>query len=139
VVKAHCGFGILLPAGSGQKYPHAVLNPGEFSWTVGASGISANATTEGGFDLAIFEDRRYLTGANMTLWRTRVSGGESRQGGAPKHVIAGPELQFTMQAGRVYTFNAGICVYSDRTNGIGSAGAQALLQGMLTKMWSFGY
>ena len=44
-----------------------------------------------------------------------------------------------MQPGRVYTFNAGIWVYTDRTNGVGSAGAQSRLQGMLTKMWSFGY
>jgi hypothetical protein len=138
-VKAHCGFGIFLPASSGQKYPHAVLNPGEFSYAVGASGISGNATSEGGFDLAIFEDGRYLTGANIKLWRVRVSSGEDSHGGQPSHLIAGPELQFTMQAGRTYTFNAGIWAYSDRTNGIGSAGAQARLQGMLTKMWSFGY
>lgn len=138
-VKAHCGFGIFLPESSGQKYPHAVLNPGEFSYTVGTSGIGGSATSEGGFDLAIFEDGRYLTGANIKLWRKRVSGGEESQGSQPNHLIAGPELQFTMQAGRTYTFNAGIWVYSDRTNGIGSAGAQSRLQGMLTKMWSFGY
>jgi hypothetical protein len=138
-VKAHCGFGIFLPQSSGQKYPHAVLNPGEWSWTVGASGISSNATSEGGFDLAIFEEGRFVTGAGIKLWRYRVSSGEDSHGSQPKHLITGPDLQFTMNPGRQYTFNAGIWVYSDRTNGIGSAGAQARLQGMLTKMWSFGY
>lgn len=138
-VKAHCGFGIFLPQSSGTKYPHAVLNPGEWSYTVGASGISANATAEGGFDLAIFEEGRYVTGAGIKLWRKRVSSGESDQGVRPKHLITGPELQFNMNPGRQYTFNAGIWAFSDRTNGIGSAGAQARLQGMLTRMWSFGY
>lgn len=138
-VKAHCGFGIFLPQSSGPKYPHAVLNPGEWSWTVGASGIGSNATAEAGFDLAIFEEGRYVTGAGIKLFRYRVSSGEDSHGGAPKHLITGPELQFTMNPGRQYTFNAGIWVYSDRTNGIGSAGAQSRLQGMLTKMWSFGY
>lgn len=82
---------------------------------------------------------RCLTGAGIKLWRTRVSSGESRQGSTPNHLITGPELQFTMSAGRTYTFNAGIWVYTDRANGIGSAGAQSLLQGYLTRMWSFGY
>jgi hypothetical protein len=138
-VKAHCGFGIFLPQSSGQKYPHAVLNPGEWSWAIGASGFSANATAEAGFDLAIFEEGRYVTGAGIKLFRYRVSSGEESHGSAPKHLITGPDLQFTMNPGRQYTFNAGIWVYSDRTNGIGSAGAQSRLQGMLTKMWSFGY
>lgn len=112
---------------------------GEWSYTVGTAGVGGDATSEGGFDLAIFEDGRYLTGAAIKLWRKRVSGGEDSQWSEPKHLIAGPELQFTMQPGRVYTFNAGIWVYTDRTNGLGSAGAQSRLQGMLTKMWSFGY
>ncbi len=138
-VKAHCGFGIFLPQSSGQKYPHAVLNPGEWSYAVGTSGVGGNATAEGGFDLAIFEEGRFVAGADIKLWRKRVSGGEDSHWSEPSRLITGPELQFTMQPGRQYTFNAGIWVYSDRTNGIGSAGAQARLQGMLTKMWSFGY
>ncbi len=142
-VNAHVGFGVFLNWGPGQKFPHAVLNPGRFSHVVRAVGVGSNATSEGGFELTIFEDGQFLTGASRRLWRSRVSGtlfdpDESASGGMGNHVITGPELQFTLRAGHGYTFNAGVWVYSDRSTGVGGGAAQSLLQGTLTRMWVFG-
>jgi hypothetical protein len=143
-VNAHAGFGVFVRSDvMGQKFPHAVLNPGSYSFQVRAVGVDSNATSEGGFDLAVFEDGRFLTGADRKLWRSRVSAtlfdpDESASGGQGNHLIAGPELQFTMRPGHSYTFNAGIWVISDRSTGIGAGAAQSILRGTLTRMWVFG-
>jgi hypothetical protein len=138
-VRAHCGFGIFLPQGSGQKFPHMVLNPGKWNWAVGTQGVGGNATSEGGLDLAVFDSGQFVTLASAKLWRKRVSGGEDAQGSQPNHMIAGPELQFTAQAGHTYTVNAGIWAFTDKSSGIGAAAAASQLQGFVTKMWAFGY
>ncbi|MEU6934827.1 hypothetical protein AB4225_18825 [Streptomyces sp. 2RAF24] len=139
LVAAHAGFGVVLPTTNpGQKFPHAVLNPGRFSFVLKTVGVGGNATSEGGFELTVFEDGRFLVGANAQLWRSRISGGEESRGGDGPRPMAGPELQFTMVPGRSYVFNAGIWVLSDRSTGIGAAAAQSLLQGTITRMWMFG-
>ena len=138
-VNAHAGFGVFLRSDTtGQRFPHAVLNPGRFSHALRTVGIGSNATSEGGFELTVFEDGRLLAAASRKLWRSRISAGESASGGQGPHVITGPELEFTIRQGRGYTFNAGIWVFSDRSTGIGAAAVQSLLQGVVTRMWVFG-
>ncbi|MBM7440941.1 hypothetical protein [Streptomyces sp. HB132] len=138
-VNAHAGFGVFLRSDTpGQRFPHAVLNPGRFSHVMKAVGVGSNATSEGGFELTVFEDGRLLAAVGRKLWRARISAGESSSGGQGPFLITGPELQFTLQPGRGYTFNAGIWVYSDRSTGIGGAAVQSLLQGVVTRMWVFG-
>ena len=110
-VNAHVGFGVFLRSDTtAQKFPHAVLNPGRFSFTSRAIGIGSNATSEGGFEITVFEDGRLLAAASRTLWRSRISTDESASGGQGDHVITGPELEFTIRPGLGYTFNAGIWV-----------------------------
>ncbi|MDP9813978.1 hypothetical protein J2W42_006860 [Rhizobium tibeticum] len=143
-INAHVGFGVFLRSDTtGQRFPHAVLNPGRFSFAARAVGVGSNATTEGGFELTVFEDGQFLTGASRRLWRARVSGSvfdpdESTSGSQGPQVMAGPELAFTIKAGHGYTFNAGIWVFSDRSIGIGAGAVQSLLQGVVTRMWVFG-
>ncbi|MET7620339.1 hypothetical protein [Streptomyces sp. NPDC005408] len=138
-VNAHAGFGVFLRSDTpGQRFPHAVLNPGRWSNVLKTVGIGSNATSEGGFELTVFEDGRLLAAASRKLWRTRIGAGESASGGEGWHLITGPELEFTIQPGRGYTFNAGVWVFSDRSTGIGAAAVQSLLQGIVTRMWVFG-
>ncbi len=143
-VNAHAGFGVFLRSDvEGQRFPHAVLNPGRFSFAVGTNGVGSNATSEGGFELTVFEDGRPLVDASRKLWRSRVSGTlfdptESASGSQGPQAFTGPELAFTNRPGLGYTFNAGIWVYSDHSAGIGVAGGQSLLQGSISRMWVFG-
>lgn len=143
-VNAHAGFGVFLRSDvGGRRFPHAVLNPGRFRWAVRAVGVGSNATSEGGFELTVFEDGRLLAAASRKLWRGRVSGSvfspdESASGSQPNQLITGPELEFTLRAGHEYTFNAGIWVYSDRSTGVGAGAVQSLLEGFVTRMWVFG-
>ena len=116
-VNAHAGFGVFLRSDvEGQRFPHAVLNPGRFSFAVGTNGVGSNATSEGGFELTVFEDGRPLVDASRKLWRSRVSGTlfdptESASGSQGPQAFTGPELAFTNRPGLGYTFNAGM-VYS---------------------------
>lgn len=138
-VNAHAGFGVFLRSGStGQRFPHAVLNPGRFSYAMRSVGIGGNATSEGGFEITVFEDGRLLAAASRKLWRKRISGNESASDAQGPQVFTGPELQFTIHPGREYTFNAGIWVFTDRSTGVGAAAVQSLLQGTVTRMWVFG-
>ncbi|MGF7121631.1 hypothetical protein [Rhodococcus sp. BE178] len=143
-VNAHAGFGVFLRSDTtGQRFPHAVLNPGRFTFQLRAVGVGANATSEGGFELTVFEDGKFLTGASRKLWRSRVGSSlfnpdESSSGGQENHPITGPELEFTLRRDHGYTFNAGIWVFSDRSTGVGAGAVQSLLQGILTRMWVFG-
>lgn len=143
-VNAHCGFGVFLRSSTTKTvFPHAVLNPGRFSFATRAVGIGSNATSEGGFELTVFEDGRFLAAASRKLWRSRVSGSfgdpdESASGGQGPQLIAGPEFQFTIRAGHEYTFNAGIWAFSDRSTGVGAGAVQSLMEGIITRMWVFG-
>jgi hypothetical protein len=138
-VKAHCGFGVVLPRTDveSRRFPHAVINPGRFARTLKTVGVGSNATTEGGFDLAVFEDGRFLVLADRKLWRKRIGAGEEDAFTSPTAAITGPELAFTMRPGHEYSFNAGIWVYTDRTNGIGAAAAVSQLVGTISRMWVF--
>ncbi|MEU6572629.1 hypothetical protein [Streptomyces sp. NPDC046805] len=138
-VNAHAGVGIFLSSDTeGKRFPHSVLDPGRYSFREATVGIGANATSEGGFELTVFEDGHFLTGASRLLWHRRVSEGDDASGGQEAQVFTGPELEFTLRAGHGYTFNAGIWVTSDRTTGIGAAAVQSLLQGTVARMWVFG-
>jgi hypothetical protein len=143
-VNAHAGFGVFLRSDAqGQRFPHAVLNPGRYSFSLGTNGVGSNATSEGGFELTVFEEGRLLAAASRTLWRSRVSGTlldptESASGSQGPQPMTGPELAFTIRPGLGYTFNAGIWVFSDRSAGIGVAGVQSVLQGVISRMWVFG-
>jgi hypothetical protein len=143
-VNAHAGFGVFLRSDTqGQRFPHAVLNPGQYSFSLATNGVGSNATSEGGFELTVFEEGQLLTVADRKLWRSRVSGTlfdptESASGSQGPQPMTGPELAFTIRPGLGYTFNAGIWVFSDRSTGIGVAGVQSLLQGVVSRMWVFG-
>ncbi|MFC8510476.1 hypothetical protein ACFU3J_31220 [Streptomyces sp. NPDC057411] len=140
LVAAHAGVGVVLPSTNPGKlkYPHAVLDPGRYSYAVKTVGLGGNATSEGGFDLAVFENGRFLVNAFSQLWRARISGNEERTGGDGPRPMTGPDVQFFMNPGAVYTFHAGIWVVTDRSTGLGAAAAQSLLQGTVNRMWMFG-
>ena len=142
-VNAHVGFGVFLRSETTkQVFPHAGIGPGRFSFAARAIGVGSNAVAEGGFELTVFEDGQFLTGASRRLWRGRVSGtvfdpDESASGGDGPKFFAGPELQFTIRAGHGYTFNAGVWAFSDRSTGAGAAGVQSFIEATIKRMWVF--
>jgi hypothetical protein len=135
-VNASVGFGVFFRSDTtAQRFLHSVLNPGRFKFSVETSfGFGTNATSEGGFDLTVFEDGQFLVGASRKLWRRRIGSDEFSSEEQGQHLIFGPDLQFIMRAGHDYTFNAGIWVFSDYTSGIGVAAAQSILDGIVTSI-----
>ena len=137
-INAHAGFGVFLRSDvTAQKYPHAILNPGWFHYSLGTS-LWGDATSEGGFELTVFENGQFLVAADQKLWRRRISNGEHSSLVVPDQLYAGPELQFTQRGGVGYTFNAGIWVYSDYSDGIDGSAALSELDGRVTWMWVAG-
>jgi hypothetical protein len=142
-VNAHVGFGVFLRSDTTKKvFPHSGLDPGRWSFAARAIGVGSNAVAEGGFELTVFEDGQYLTGASRRLWRGRVSGtvfdpDESASGRQGPQFFAGPELEFTIRAGHGYTFNAGVWAFSDRSTGAGAAGVQSFIEATIKRMWVF--
>jgi hypothetical protein len=142
-VNAHVGFGVFLKSDTTKKvFPHSGLDPGRFSYAARAIGVGSNAVAEGGFELTVFEDGQFLTGASRRLWRGRVSGtvfdpDESTSGAQGPKFFAGPELEFTIRAGHGYTFNAGVWAFSDRSTGAGAAGVQSFIDATIKRMWVF--
>ncbi|MFB6560763.1 hypothetical protein ACFCYH_18100 [Streptomyces sp. NPDC056400] len=133
---AHAGFGVWMAfEGPGRKFPHAVLNPGEFKFVLATAGFGSNATSEGGFALSVFEDGRFLTGTSNKMWRRRISGTEAATGGMGPQIVTAPDFEFNLRSGHAYSVNAGIWVVTDRSPGVGVAAAQSVMSARLTRMW----
>ncbi|MET9959581.1 hypothetical protein ABZ128_10975 [Streptomyces sp. NPDC006326] len=137
-VIAHAGFGVFMVfENPGKKFPHAVLKPGSFAFHVQTVGVGSNATSEGGFDLAVFEDGRFLTGASRRLWRSRISGFEEAEGRDGPLTITAPDVEFNLRPGHGYSVNAGIWVVTDRSTGVGAGAAWSQIAAKMTRMWLF--
>jgi hypothetical protein len=140
-VEAHAGFGVVLSTDrslTARAFPFCHMAHAFF---VGAVGIGANAVSEGGMDLAAFEENRLVGFKSVTLWRNRVSASvlhpdERARGRTGPELVQfpgnpgeGAGLTFRMNPGHLYGFNVGIWVHSDRSFGVGAGLAQALIEG----------
>jgi hypothetical protein len=140
-VDAHAGFGLLFrPA----QVTTLVLAKGVsarlmgFMWDTAAGGIGANATVEGWMEFTVVENGREVARSEAKLWRNRVSASFSleraKDEGPAVRDDRPPELRFTMQPGREYTFNVGVRVFTDRSSGVGQAGARSAIFGWVQTM-----
>ncbi|MFE3199151.1 hypothetical protein [Embleya sp. NPDC059237] len=134
-VEAHAGFGLSLPSRH-CKWGADSVRRMRHSFAVGAQSLGGNATSEGGVECTVMEDANLLTSASHKLWRSRVSGFESDHGGSGADYITDSPLyvEWVASAGHYYTFNVGIWAFSDTHSGVGSAGAQALIEGFVPTM-----
>ncbi|MCE0448030.1 MULTISPECIES: hypothetical protein [Streptomyces] len=134
-VIAHAGCGVwMVFENPGKKFPRAFLNPGSFAFHVKTVGVGSNATSEGGFELAVFEDGRFLTSASRRLWRSRISGFEEAQGRDGPLSITTPNVEFNLRPGHGYSVNAFIWVVTDRSTGVGAAAAVSRISARMPRM-----
>jgi hypothetical protein len=140
-VAVHVGVGLVLTT----PFPvvaqgWSILEPGRYIYALRAVGIGSNATTEGGVEVTALENGQLIASLNSQWWRRRISANESASDQRGPASIAVPlglpeELTWTMQPGREYTFNVGIWAFTDRSTGIGAAAVQAVIQGVVSKIW----
>jgi hypothetical protein len=138
-VEAHAGFGVVLRTDRSVSARGAHFSKMRFVFNTLAEGIGANATSEGGMDIAAFEDGRLVGILSEKMWRNRVSASlfspHEEGHGVEGPVIRGPQhLVFPMNPGHEYAYNVGIWVFTDRSTGIGTGGAQSLIEGFTSMM-----
>ena len=129
-VNAHAGYGLSLTTDQQVNVTGRSFRKMRYHYTVGCTGVGGDATSEGGMEFTALENGQFLTSASSKVWRKRVSGVERAAFGEGPFLITEPtELAFTMKPGRQYTFNVGVWAFSDRSHGVGTAWAQALIEG----------
>ncbi|QYC42484.1 hypothetical protein Nocox_24405 [Nonomuraea coxensis DSM 45129] len=82
-------------------------------------GFDADATSEGGTELTVFEDGRFVTSATDKRWRIRVAGDTPNTSHSSEGFAVGElmEVTWVMRPGRTYTFNLGAWVYAEAHDG----------------------
>lgn len=130
-VNVHAGFGVGLsvdrPARAGAwAFLEDVLAIYKMKTT---PGIGSNATTEGGVEVTALRNGTDLVASfGNRLFRRRISQSEStdeRVGPSnwPVPYPSPSELSWQMPPGQTFTFNVGAWVFTDRSAGVGGAGA----------------
>jgi hypothetical protein len=111
------------------------------NYVVDSGYLGGSATAEGGMEITVLEDGRFLTAAQDKRWRKRVSAGESDSGDSGGFGTGAPiEVTWTMQPGQAYTLNVGAWVFCESQFGAGAAGfsfSQGNLHGIVTLMSLF--
>ncbi|MGW6983912.1 hypothetical protein ACWGE1_31475 [Streptomyces sp. NPDC054932] len=131
-VGTHAGIGVVGHSGPGRKSATAVLRA-SFAFLVKTFGINSTATSEGGFDVAVFEDGQFLDVADHKLWRVRISANEERHGGDARRFFSNP-LTFQLGPDHGYSVNVGVWALTDRENGFGAAAAQSTIEGIIERI-----
>jgi hypothetical protein len=133
-VNAHAGFGVALTTDHTVRAVGRCARRTHYSYHVRAVGVGSNMTAEGGTELTVLEDGALIAAATEKVFRKRVSASlfspdesdDSDSGGFG--VGEAMQVNFTMQPGRIYTFNIGGWAFCDRATGVGAAGGQALVE-----------
>lgn len=131
----HAGFGLILRTDRPVTAEGASLRKMSFKWQTQAGGVNSFALSEGGMEFTALENGQLIASASDKLFRKRVSGGvfdaeEASDEVATFDVWKPLALNFQMNPGREYTFNVGIWITADRSNGLGGSSAcQGLLDG----------
>jgi hypothetical protein len=135
-VNAHAGFGIAFHAGGTRTVKADSQRRATHGYVVGAKGLGANATAEGGLECTFFENGQFKKGDSRRLYRRRASVNETFVVNPGVWVVDPPmPLEFPVVAGRDYNFNVGVWAYSDNTSGAGVSTASSVCQVLVQSMW----
>lgn len=120
---AHAGFGVSFVADRNARAMTRSLRSSTEDYLVTA-GTDGSATSEGGMDMAVFEDGRLVNDiVRDRRWRKRVSSWESDSWTADGSTLGEPiEIVWPMIAGRTYNINVGAWVFCERRWGFGLGG-----------------
>ena len=79
-VDAHAGFGVVLTTDRVKPVLARSQRSSSHNYVVNSGYLGGSATAEGGMEITVLEDGRFLTAAQDKRWRKRVSAGESDSG-----------------------------------------------------------
>jgi hypothetical protein len=134
-VSSHTGVGCLVRTDREVVFEFFARRANRHSFVVGARGVSANATSEGGLETTFMRGSQLLQGGTFPLFRRRVSAGEDRRDSTGWTEDTYPNGMGGRFGPGEYVFNAGIFTFTDFSTGVaGVAGAQSLVQSEILEM-----
>lgn len=138
LVEAHAGVGIALRTTWPAKATMRCLRRIQVIYNVAGS-ADAWALTEGGIELTILRDGVLVNAAQHKVFRARASAGDSMSDSFGFYGEPEPrELSCHMDAGPIYTFNAGIWIRVERHKTVlGDGGANAFMDAFFDTMSVF--
>jgi hypothetical protein len=132
-VGTHTGVGVVRREGPGRKSASAVLRAAHV-FALKTLGVAGDATSEGGFDLAVFEDGSFVGVVDHKLWRSRIGPNEERNGAEGPRELFSNALNFQLGPDHGYSVNVGVWALSDRSPGIGAAAVQSLIEAVVSEI-----
>jgi hypothetical protein len=133
-VQAHIGVGCIVRIERQIVVQFFAPRSSRHSYVVGARGVSASATSEGGAETTFMRGSTVLQGGTIPFWHRRVSGFEDARDQTNFTSGVFPNGSGLRIDPGDYAFNAGIYAFADHSSGIGSAGVQSLVQSDILEM-----
>lgn len=135
-VNAHIGVGCVVRTDRPIVVELFASRSSRHSFSMGARGIGASATSEGGLETTFMRGGQVLMAGNFPLWHRRVSG-LSENASDRTNFASG--VYPNGMGGRIdpgeYAFNVGIWAFADYSSGVGgAAGVQSLVQSNILDM-----
>jgi hypothetical protein len=134
-VSSHIGVGCLVRIDRPVAVELFAQRASRHEFTVGAGGIGANATSEGGLETTFMRGSTVIMGGTMPMFRRRVSAGEDGQESTGWSEGTYPNgMGGRIEPGE-YFFNVGIYTFTDFSSGfLGSSFAKSLVQSVIRNM-----
>jgi hypothetical protein len=141
-VNAYSGFGMtFIPRASGTLVAGFQIDSAHYSYSVGSYGIGGNATAQGTLEIGILNVMPPpippipVIFASTQSWRKRVSGNETAQDSQSNLRLSAATNTFNVTVGQIYVMWASLYCFTDRSPGVGIAGAQSLGEGFVSSLW----
>ncbi|MER8482603.1 hypothetical protein [Mesorhizobium sp. M1322] len=133
-VHAHIGVGCIVRTDRPIAVELFAPRSSRHSFAIGARGIGASATSEGGLETTFMRGGQVLMAGTFPWWRRRGSSLSENARGRTGFTSVFP----SGMGGRIdpgeYTFHVGIWAFADCSSGIGSAGVQSLVESSIIEM-----
>jgi hypothetical protein len=134
-VSSHIGVGCLVRIDRPVVVELYAQRASRHEFIVGAGGVGANATSEGGLETTFMRGSTVIMSGNMRTFRRRVSAGEDGQESTGWSEGTYPNgMGGHIEPGE-YFFNVGIYTFTDYSSGfLGSSSAKSLVQSVIRNM-----
>lgn len=133
IVHAHIGVGCIVRIDRPTVIELSATRSSRHSFVMGAPGLGASATSEGGLETTFMREGAVLMAGTFPLWRRRLTSGEARDRTNFARGVYPDGMGGRFEPGE-YAYNVGIYAVADHSSGIGGAGVQSLVESNILQM-----
>src|SRR5690606_27356432 len=133
ILHVHIGVGCIVRIGRPTVIELSATRSSRHSFVMGAPGLGASATSEGGLETTFMREGEVLMAGTFPLWRRRLTSGEARDRTTFARGVYPDGMGGRFEPGE-YAYNVGIYAVADHSSGIGGAGVQSLVESNILQM-----